>query len=229
MPALTKATAAPIDVIRVTAAFDVNHDLLEQEVRRQIKRRIRAWQRTGKWHGIDVTDGMAVALTRMYRVGVRGGKKEAKSLGVNTGSFGFFTPRRLTGLFDRFRAQLTRVNLDVAWALRTTTGAEDSLVRAGIDVTGILENVGIRRAVAGLLPEAYTAGLADTFEAAADAFDGWEYTSVLDGGTCDQCRPHDGERYRTLEDAYKVLPNFGPNPECRGGWRCRCRLVPVQF
>jgi hypothetical protein len=33
--------------------------------------------------------------------------------------------------------------------------------------------------------------------------------------------------FLTLDEAYVVLPNFGPNPLCFGDGRCRCRLVPV--
>jgi hypothetical protein len=48
----------------------------------------------------------------------------------------------------------------------------------------------------------------------------------LDGGTCDICAPMDGTEYHSLDELYTVLPDFGPNPNCLGGGRCRCRAIP---
>jgi hypothetical protein len=33
--------------------------------------------------------------------------------------------------------------------------------------------------------------------------------------------------YDTLDALFEVLPDFGPNPDCLGGDRCRCRAVPM--
>lgn len=82
-------------------------------------------------------------------------------------------------------------------------------------------------AAADVLSPPYGAGLADVFERHVDRFGGYEYSAILDGGTCDECAPLDGTFYRTLQDLYTVLPGFGPNPKCRGRKRCRCRGVPV--
>jgi len=67
-------------------------------------------------------------------------------------------------------------------------------------------------------------GMGQTWEANQDLVRGWEYTAILDGGTCDACAPLDGTQYATLEELFLVLPDFGPNPECFGGGRCRCPL-----
>ena len=49
-----------------------------------------------------------------------------------------------------------------------------------------------------------------------------EYSAVLDKGTCSVCRDADGETGATPADV-----STAPNPECEGGWNCRCFVVLV--
>lgn len=90
-----------------------------------------------------------------------------------------------------------------------------------------MEEPGVRSVTANVLSKPFDAGLADTYAPHEDSLGGWEYSAVLDGGTCDICAPLDGSVYRTLRELYAVLPEFGPNPGCRGRGRCRCRGIPL--
>ncbi|MCC6224365.1 MAG: hypothetical protein IT201_12855 [Thermoleophilia bacterium] len=93
----------------------------------------------------------------------------------------------------------------------------------------LLRVPGARDVASGLVSGAFTSGLAVTYEQ-ADAqrlFAGWQCSAVLDRATCPECAARDGRTYATLEEAYRDLPGFGPNPRCHGDGRCRCRLVPT--
>lgn len=85
---------------------------------------------------------------------------------------------------------------------------------------------------ADLVSGALFQGLGDTFDANADAVDGggngWEYSAVMDGATCEECAGRDGEHYDTWEEiagSDGPLPDGGPNPDCDGEDRCRCRAA----
>lgn len=43
------------------------------------------------------------------------------------------------------------------------------------------------------------------------------YSAVLDDGTCENCAPKDGQEHELGDPDYQT-----PNPECRGGDKCRC-------
>ena len=172
---------------------------------------------------------MMKAIEGMHTFGRNEAKREIRRLGVSTREMfaavppGFDVTATLQPIFDRLGQQLitTGVRLD-------TATVNDFLVRGTVDVGGIISAAGVRGAITGLLPQAFTSGLATTYEQAPDdTFGGYEYSAELDGGTCPECDGQNGTVFATLDEAYQVLPDFGPNPNCYGGWRCRCRLVPV--
>lgn len=78
-----------------------------------------------------------------------------------------------------------------------------------------------------VVSSAQFAGVADVFGANTDAFGGWQYSAVMDSGTCEVCAALDGTVYESLDEALSDLPNWGPNPQCLGDGRCRCRLIGV--
>jgi hypothetical protein len=65
--------------------------------------------------------------------------------------------------------------------------------------------------------------MAMTFAGVADIVSGWEYSAVLDGGTCGECESMDGEVFASWEEI-EVLT---PNPDCEGGGSCRCGAIPL--
>lgn len=56
---------------------------------------------------------------------------------------------------------------------------------------------------------------------------GWEYVASPDA--CDRCIELHGTRFASLAEVYAVLPNFGPNPDCRKGSACGCTALPIRL
>ena len=111
---------------------------------------------------------------------------------------------------------------------------EEELVTADLSgaslsaVVQALQRVpGARDVASRVVSTALIDGMGQTWDENEDLVRVWEYTAVLDRATCDRCRPLDGKRYDSWKAAQEDLPGGGPNPRCRGGGRCRCRLVPA--
>lgn len=184
----------------------------------------------------DVTPGMVAPLEALYRYGLTSAMHEARALGVGDlasplafADASASVPRLRRVIFS-LRAMLNTLQARTARDLRAradrpTDGIGD-IVR-GVAIRRLREYPGALDAASRLVSPAYTAGLDDLYAANEQLFGGWVYTSVLDGGTCPPCASRNGEVYRTLEAAYRVMPGFGPNPSCRGGGRCRCRLAAL--
>ena len=56
----------------------------------------------------------------------------------------------------------------------------------------------------------------------ADQIEECYYSALLDSSVCENCRPKDGARHELGDPEYVT-----PNPECKGGPRCRCLTVYV--
>lgn len=120
---------------------------------------------------------------------------------------------------------------------RLVTEAEDTDLggAAAAAIIDALANIpGALSVAADLVSGAMFQGLGDTFDANSDEIDtggggnGWDYTAVMDGSTCDECETRDGEHFDTWEEiagSDGPLPDGGPNPDCFGGERCRCRAT----
>jgi hypothetical protein len=217
-----------IDVLKLNdalnAAKDDLHAAIEREKRRAIRRAVLRHGRLS----IDTTRPMLEPLEQLFRLGRDEGYTELVRAG--------YQPRRAyvaepkydpllrqstflrTGLHNlavKVHHEQRRVEADLGEA--STAAVANSLYRV----------LGSRDLASRVISSALTAGLGQTFEANADLVGGWEYTAVLDGATCEECEPLDGEQYDTLDALFEVLPDFGPNPQCLGEGRCRCRAVPI--
>ncbi len=214
-----------IDVALLDQALAGAKNRLERAIHVEISRGIRA---RGSQHRLEllVTDAMRKPLEQLAELGRVEGWNELERLGYDVagrqyvdsrpagpGDLDDYLRRGLTGMQIRIEDEL--VFLDVGGA------AQSALVRAALAVPGA------RDIASRMVSTALIGGLAETFDTVSDLIAEWEYTAILDGGTCDVCRPLNGTRYATLEELFRVLPNFGPNPRCLGGGRCRCRAVPV--
>lgn len=226
-------TEKAIDVLKLDAALERAKDELEQAIRDETLRATRAWLagRAPRPRPV-VTPRMRAILADLERLGREEARLELERLGytgVRTGARSYAAPDPLAG--GGVIEALSAIDLGLSGL---TVRIEDELVHA--DLTGATSNAiarallrvpGGRDIASRVISTALTGGLAATFEENAGMVGGWEYTAVLDGGTCEVCEPLDGTRYATLEGLFRVLPNFGPNPRCRGGGRCRCRAVPL--
>lgn len=183
---------------------------------------------------VAITPEIAKLLGRLYDAGRRHGEEELAKAGYREFAQRPTKRQKIDALKRQFTALLGgmnfRVNEEAAVQLELGTVTTNAIVDALSKIPGALD-------VAGRMtsPTVY-AGLGAVFDVASDNVDadeaggggnGWEYTAVMDDGTCDVCAAADGTTYDTWEQAQDDLPDGGPNPDCFGGSRCRCRLAPV--
>jgi hypothetical protein len=146
-------------------------------------------------------------------------------------------PEELKGLADLVKDRLGGLQLKQTQNLQGLVMKPARLKALDLHAWGVVREVGIdelkipgaQALAADVVNQVMDKGIARVYEDHADLFDCWQYTAIMDARTCDVCAIHDGRRFRTLAEAEQLLPNFGPNPNCLGGGRCRCRLVPCTF
>lgn len=218
-----KLTAAEthMDVEAIDRLLNEAKGELDQAIRAEQQRYARLVAR-GHTARMNVTERMLRVLRRLRGDGQRHARAELASMGHPVRDWRHHaTEDELAG---RLRSRLRHLQVKIeheALSVDLSTIAASAVERA------VLRVLGGRSIASDLVAPAFTSGLADTFEQHRDLVDRWQYTAVLDGGTCDPCGSHDGEIYETLDEALAVLPDFGGNPDCLGGERCRCRLLPV--
>lgn len=220
-----------IDVLRLDGALNDAKDELDDAIRAEMLRVTEAWARHGGRPLMQLTPDMRGPLEQLHDLGVDEGLLELARLGYTDPQppeRAFAAPdpdpaAGLAGVFDTMEQGLAGITVRI----------EDELVAADLaDMTSqaiaraLLRVPGARDLASRVVSSALTSGLQLTFEENSTLVACWEYTAILDGGTCEVCAPLDGSRYRSLAALFEVLPGFGPNPRCRGGGRCRCRAVP---
>lgn len=214
-----------VDVLALDAALnkakDDLHAAIEAEKRRAIRRGLR-----GRKIRLELTEAMLAPLKRLYRLGRREALAELERLGFAAERAYAADPEyeRLRPKARFLRAGLLLLSLRIEkerLSVDLSEATYDVLTRALYRVPGGRDLAS--RLVSGSLD----AGLAATFEANAELAGGFEYSAVLDGGTCVHCSARDGELFHSWQAIQAVLPDGGPNPECLGQERCRCRPVPL--
>ncbi|RDI73300.1 Phage Mu/F-like protein [Gaiella occulta] len=222
---LTESERA-IDVVRLDRALAAAKDDLNAAIHDEMLRAVLVWVATGSPPRLGVSQAMRDVLDRLHDLGREEGWLELERLGYDlTGRRHYveegpsdrdvpgYLTRNLRGVEVRIEDELVRADLAGA--------SQQAVARA------VMEIPGARDIASRAISTALINGFAQTFEQNADLVSGWAYTAVLDAGTCEVCRPLDGTVYDTLDELFRVLPNFGPNPRCYGGGRCRCRAVPL--
>lgn len=216
-----------IDVLGLDEALNTAKDDVDAAIKAEQKRATARALRHGNRIQLELTQAILDPLERLFRLGRREALAELERLGYVKPRRVFVAEPKHPELLDTADVVMAglqglSIRLERARLNAETEGmATDAIARA------LLKIPGARAIAAGVISGSLTSGLAATFEANSDLVDGWEYTAVMDGGTCDPCGVLDGTTYRTLAELYEVLPGFGPNPFCDGGGRCRCRGVPA--
>lgn len=228
---LRKAEQA-IDVLRLDQALNGAKDELEAAIFAEMIAATASWVAgVATSPALRVTPDMLLPLDRLVQIGRDEGLLELERLGYE----GVQGPARLFA-----HATPAPEGRDLEGYLRTNLARierhiEDELVTADLGAASqsaiaqaLLAVPGGRDIASRVISTALIDGLGMTFEANEHLIRCWEYTAVLDAGTCPRCAPLDGKRYDSLQALFVDLPNFGPNPHCRGGGRCRCRAVPCK-
>lgn len=139
--------------------------------------------------------------------------------------------RASTELEREIQAQYRRglLTADEVVTLRTAQAVIPGGLNAAAFIAARVESKvpGAMAIAADLVSSPFDTGLADVFAQTANLFDAWQYTAIMDAGTCGPCADADGTVYDTWEEAMADMPDGGPNPDCDGDMRCRCRLVPI--
>lgn len=215
-----------IDVLGIDQALNTAKDDVEKAIRAEM---IAASERALLFRmpvRIELTARMLKPLEQLFRLGRREAYAELQRLGYKPRRGYVAQPQHpeLDPLADEITAGLNGLSIRVESELVTADLAD---ITIGAITQALLHVPGARFIAAAVISRSFTAGLAQTFEANEDLIDGWEYTAVLDSGNCDPCGALDGSVYPSWEAIQEVLPNGGPNPDCDGGNRCRCRPVPA--
>ena len=211
-----------IDVEAIDQLLNQAKDLLDAEIQREQARVVKlvAQGHTGR---LDVTHRMILILRGLRDHGQAHAANELASMGYQTGRRSLQAPSE-DELLGRLRARLRQQTVKVQQA---AVGLDISELAAVAVEAALMKVLGARSIAADLVAPAFDAGLAQTFEQHQDLVEQWQYTAVLDAGLCAPCEELDGTIYDTLEALLEVLPDFGGNPDCLGGTRCRCRAVPM--
>lgn len=231
--AMTLAETA-IDVIALDSALEKAKNDLELAIRVEMILATMAWAAgTAILPSLRVTEAMIAPLDELFNFGRQEAALELERLGYRGVKHPPAVDERRFAADplpdpDRDLARYLRRNLD-----GISIRIEDELVHAelaGASRNAIAEALltvpGARDIASRLVSTGLIDGLGMTFEENADLVRCWEYTAIMDAATCVVCRGHDGLKFQTLEELFVVLPQFGPNPRCLGGGRCRCRAVP---
>lgn len=225
-----------IDVEGLTDELETAKEELVEAIAAEQARVARALAEGRGRARLELTEAMVDVILRLHEAGREHAQREMRSMGVEPRramATAGQAPAPVQPVLVRFRALLggQQLRLERALLRESLTSGSDVFGAIGLArqrITERLEEVpGVRDAASQLVSQSLTSGLNDVYAANEDLFGGWQYSAVLDGGTCDVCRPLDGRVYDTLAEMYEDLPDFGPNPRCLGGYRCRCRGVPL--
>lgn len=212
-----------IDVADGVDVLEAGKARLARAIEAEKRRAIRRWIETGR-AVVHLTPAMEDAIDALYRAGQRHAREEMKRMGVQpTLQFVEFRPwRRIRDAVSAGLARLAvRVDAEAARAVFGGTLADDVARAVDRAAPGALD------LASRVVSSAYASGLSDVYSANEHLFQGWQYTAVMDNGTCPECEALDGSEFETLSEGLDVMPDFGPNPLCYGEGRCRCRLVPT--
>lgn len=219
-----------IDVVLLNDALEQAKDDLEAAIRREMLRATVTWAKLGLPPMLHVTDAMRRPLKRLHKLGRKEARNELDRVGYQLRAFAS-RPHPADPEGRSLAAAEEAINLGLpGLTVRITDEllvADLTNMSAAAIAEALLRIPGARDIASRVISTALTSGMGATFEEHADLVKGWQYTAVLDGGTCDVCAPLDGTEYATLAELLVDLPGFGPNPECDGGGRCRCRGVPL--
>lgn len=221
-----------MDVETTSVWLDATKAVVADAIRQEVQRALRANRRRIR---LNLTRGMVAPLENLYAWAYHEGLREMGRLGIGRLDS---TPMVPGDAHEAIRPVVMRLAVDLQRLEgRVERDVRDGGMRAGAgQAIGSIPSLAAKRlasvpgaleAASYLVTPAYAAGLEDVYKANADLFGGYLYSAVLDRGTCTECRSKDGREYPTLAEAEVDLPGFGPNPSCRGGSRCRCRLVPL--
>ena len=225
-----RAAEKAIDVLLLQGALERAKNELDAAIGEELVRAVKAWAATpgsALRPRLEITAAIWRPLEELHELGRSEALNELERAGYRARRMAAPDPMPGGGFEDlegTMRLGLDRIALRVSddFVAADLSGASTNAI-----AQAMLNVPGARDLASRVVSTALYSGMGQTFEENEDLIGGWEYTAIMDGGTCDQCAPLDGTQYPSWLSIQDVLPNGGPNPACIGGGRCRCRAVPL--
>lgn len=212
-----------IDIVGLDRDLKEGKARLAAAVEKEKRRALNSYFLYRRTIRMDVTPEMLRVLTQLYRTGRQHAKDEiAKLTGIKLPR-SFSEADTLDQLSAKLSAHLKPFEKKVVHqAVSADIGsiAEIAVTRA------VLQMPGAVNVASQLVSSAVFAGVGSVYDQSAGLFSAFTYSAVMDDNTCPECEAHEGEEFESWDAIQEVLPDGGPNPDCDGEGRCRCRAVP---
>lgn len=169
---------------------------------------------------------MLRALTDLYEAGVGHGEREVKLAVRQARTFAEVPPR-----LDEQTQKLVALLRQLGAKVEDAAHSQNAELMVGdiaqlVAIQRVAQLPGALNVASQLVSGAMYAGIGSVLDANAGLFTSWLYSAVMDNATCSPCAALDGQQFESWDAIQEVLPDGGPNPDCDGEGRCRCRAVP---
>ncbi len=237
-----------VDIVGLDRDLERGKERLYAAVEREKRRVLRRHFRDGADVRLRVTPQMMAALRALYLVGRRHGEREIRDLAGVMVKGGASEKNTLDRLMGQLESLLIDLEQKIHKRLGQLTGRLIALsdneertvephrrLEAALPIGDIAQQAAARQVMrmpgalnvaSQLVSDATFSGIGSVYDEAAGLFESFIYSAVMDAGTCDTCAELDGQEFETWDAIQEVLPDGGPNPDCDGEGRCRCRAVP---
>jgi hypothetical protein len=216
-----------VDLLALDEALKYGKSRLYIEIEHEKRRAIEDYVASGVIPSMRYTAQMDDLLSALFAFGQKQAAEELRAMGVpvraayavNESAKIDQARRRLLALFGKMELRIadeTHAAMDADMVGAALIDAVERAVPGALDAAG------------SVISTALYGGFGNVFDDHADLIARWEYSAVMDGATCDACAELDGSTYDSWDAIQEVLPDGGPNPECYGEGRCRCRAVPAE-
>lgn len=217
-----------IDIEKLDRDLAKGKQDLYEAIDKEKRRAITAYFRYRKAVKLNITPAMKRVILSLYEKGQDHARRELRDLRALQQEFAYKRkpPTKAMGTLDQHlgrlrgkvetKATAAAAEVDIGTSAYLTMLREVSRMPGALDVASRLVTVSMYD------------GMGEVFEGANDVHT-WIYSAVMDNKTCSVCGHYDGREFGSWEEIGLVLPGGGPNPQCYGHERCRCRAVPGQI
>lgn len=212
-----------IDIVGLDRDLKQGKARLAAEVEREKRRALNSYFRYKRTIRLDVTERMVTILRSLYRTGAKHAHREVEQLAGVKLPRSYSEKNDIEALTAKLKKQLHPLETKV---VTKAVSADIGSIAQVAAVRTVLQMPGALNVASQLVSSAVFMGLGSVYDENAGLFGGWTYSAVMDENTCDECEAHDGEEFNSWDEIMEMLPDGGPNPDCFGEGRCRCRAVP---
>lgn len=211
-----------VNIVGIDRDLNRGKKQLTLAIEKEKKRALNAYFRYQLPIKLRTTPQMLAVIGVLYRKGTLYAYREIHELaGVNLRSYA--QSDAVDQMSQRLRAHLDQFQKKVA---TTAVNAEIGSYVELAATRQVLKMPGALNVAGQIVSGSMFGGIGDVYSENAGLFSSFTYSAVMDNATCDECAALDGEEFDSWEAIQAVLPDGGPNPDCYGEGRCRCRAVP---